>query len=119
EEMFWVVVMNAPTWRFLQGTPGAMDVGVFRPPLDVGGLTDQDLAAWLLEPVRAAGLEPSFRSLTRAADPERVDPRAVQRAMRLYFRLLADVSQGRPLAARSIWLSSLREGAAPDRIEHA
>src|SRR4030095_8814529 len=37
----------------------------------------------------------------------------------LYFRLLADLSQGRPLAARSIWLSSLREGAAPDRIEHA
>jgi hypothetical protein len=119
EELFWVVVMNAPTWRFLQGTPGALNVGVFRPPVDLGGLADQDLAAWLLEPVRAAGLEPSFRRLTRAPDPEHVDPRALQRAMRLYFRLLADVSQGRPLCARSIWLSSLREGAAPGRIEHA
>jgi hypothetical protein len=119
EEMFWVVVMNGSTWRFLQGTPGAVDVGVFRPPLDVGALGDQDLAAWLLEPVRAAGFEPSFRSLTRAQDQERVDPRALQRAMRLYFRLLTDLSQGRPLAARSIWLSSLRKGASPDRIEHA
>jgi hypothetical protein len=119
EEMFWVVVMNAPTWRFLQGTPGAVDVGVFRPAVDVGGLTDRDLAAWLLEPARAAGLDPSFRSLCRAPDPERADPRSIERATRLYFRLLADASQGRPAAARLLWLSSLRGGAAPDRIEHA
>jgi hypothetical protein len=39
--------------------------------------------------------------------------------MRLYFRLLTDLSQGKPAAARSIWLSTLRAGGAPDRIEHA
>ncbi len=114
---FWVCAFPLPTWRYLKGTPGAVDLGVFRNVLRVGPASTGDLEGWLLPPLAAAGLRPSFDVLA-AGLGDADDPRVAARARDAYFRLLEDISQGRPLVARRIWATSHRGAATSGVVEH-
>ena len=116
EEHFWVVAVRAPMWRFLEGAPGAIDLGLFGERVDVGAARAIELAEWLLAPLEAAGIQPSFRSL--AAEGSAVDARAEHRSRAAWFRLVEDLSQGAPMVARELWLSSLCVTGDAAAVEH-
>ena len=116
EELFWICAVRTPTWRYLEGTPGAVDLGLFREQIHLDDLRADELATWLLNPLEQAGLKASFGAVI---GPGPRDPRAEARARVAWFRLIEDLSQGRPLVARDLWTASLRASSAPDTVEHA
>ena len=48
EERLWVCAARTPLWRYLEGAPGAVDLGVFRAPIELGALRADALESWLL-----------------------------------------------------------------------
>jgi len=117
EEHFWVWCTDAQTWAYLKDAPGAVDLGVFQDQVRVEPMLPDELGGWLLDPLSRDGLHASFLGLARGG-ADRVDPRAEMRARRAYLHVLDDLSQGRPLIARSLWRASLRSGEN-GAIEHA
>jgi hypothetical protein len=117
EKHFWVWCSDARTWAFLHDAPGAVDVGLFHEHVRIEPLESDDLDAWLLGPMTAAGLRPSFSAIARAGT-DSVDPRSELRARRAYVRVVEDLSQGKPAIARLLWRASLRAGPN-GAIEHA
>ena len=116
EERLWVCAARTPLWRYLEGAPGAVDLGVFRAPIELGALRADALESWLLGAEVAAGFVPSFTRLAAVGGVS--DARGEARARAAWARLIEDLSQGAPEVARALWLHSLRAGASPEQLEH-
>ncbi|MCK6523348.1 hypothetical protein L6R49_18195, partial [Myxococcota bacterium] len=116
EEHLWVCAARTPLWRYLEGVPGAVDLGVFRAPIELGALRADALDAWLIGAEERAGFTPSFARLAAVGGVS--DARGEARARAAWARLIEDLSQGAPEVARALWFDSLRAGASPEHIEH-
>jgi len=110
---FWVVTCHGPTWNFLHGVRDRIPLSVFRATLRLEPVRPESLCAWLEERTRAAGLEPSYGSLSQAGTLGSDPALAIQRATVAYWRLLADFAEGNPEVAEALWLESLRRGRQP------
>lgn len=114
ERHFWVCSFHGPAWWFLAGVAQVVNLAVFRTRVHMPALDPPRLAGWLEARLASVGRTMDFGSLVQEGAVDHL--RAVERARTAYWLLLADESAGNPRAALGYWLTSLRDGDAPDTV---
>ncbi len=114
---FFVVSVHGPAWEYFSSVGSLVDCGVFHTVIRLAPLTSQQLRDLTLGRTGSAGLRVDFSGLTRAnalgADPE-VE---LERATTLFYRLLAEASQGSPSIALQLWARCLQPTDDPREVK--
>ncbi|MEZ4235701.1 MAG: hypothetical protein R3F59_05965 [Myxococcota bacterium] len=106
---FWIVTAHRPAWRHLAQLSDLVDTAVVRRTVELRPMGEKELRTLTLARTRAAGIETDYRSLVRTSvlgDDPAVE---LERATSLFYRLLAEVSDGNPSVAMHLWVACLRK----------
>lgn len=104
---FFVVSVHGPAWDYFAARGSMVDCGVFHTVVRLAPLTSAQLRKLTLGRAGEVGLRVDFSALERqtalAGEPGTEDDRAVT----IFYRLLADASQGSPTAGVEIFTRCL------------
>ena len=110
---FWVASMHQLSWDFFASSGSLVDVGVFRTVVSLKPLTAGQLRTCVGCARSGAGVPPGHQQV---AAFERLRRRPLGRpgaGINLFFRLLAEASQGNPSVAVQLWLKCLHPTEDP------
>ncbi len=103
----WVVGFHRPAWAYLSRLGDLANIEVFRATVNLPPLGEKDVRALTVGRTREAGYEPDFSGLVGdrllGGDPE-VE---AERSTTLFFRLLAETSDGNGAVALRLWRDCL------------
>ena len=117
DEHLVIGTLHGPTWSFLEGVPGAVNLEVFNTHVHVPPVGPATLASWLEGALMEGGMRLSYAALVSQRQAGGDLARAQERARDAYWRLLADAAQGSPTVARDWFLASLRPTDDPEVVE--
>lgn len=104
-KVFWVVLFNSFTWRFLNESRGR--VHYFRKLVQVPNWTAEEIQKLVLLRNKRTGFELRFNDLLLSDDRTQSGGLELVEESEGYFRLLWESSGGNPRIATKLWLSSL------------
>lgn len=105
---FWLVSVHGPAWDWLDSVGSMVDTTVFRTVVRLAPLTSAQLKALTVARVGQQGFRVDFSGLLKASalgtDPE-VE---LERSISVFYRLLAEASQGNPTIAMRLFTTCLQ-----------
>ncbi|MCB9780501.1 MAG: hypothetical protein H6742_18185 [Alphaproteobacteria bacterium] len=113
EEHMWVCSFHRPTWDYLTGVGGQVNLEAFRARILLNGLQGPELSDWVHARVQAGGYGLRFDPLVNAGPLAGDQGRARERAEHAYWRLLSDASLGIPPVAWGYFCSGLAASPVP------
>ncbi|MBX2799016.1 MAG: hypothetical protein KTR31_15175 [Myxococcales bacterium] len=114
---FFVVSVHGPTWDYFSSTGSMVDCGVFHTVARLAPFGSQQLRAITMARAGMAGLKVDFDTLTRetalGGDAELERDRTVD----VFYRLLAEASNGSPTVAVDLFARCLQLTDDPVRVQ--
>ena len=117
-EHFWVLALHRPAWSYIAGASDTTRLA-FRQRIELTGLGADALDEAIASQTRNAGFEPRFDRLLHSSREPGSGENAEAKARSMYWRIIAQASQGNPLAAMDYWLMSLGASEAAANGEPA
>lgn len=105
EKIFWVLVFNSFTWRFLNESRGR--VRYFRKVMQLPSWSPEEIQDLILLRHERTGFQLQFDELLLSDDQSGSGEISIVEESEGYFRLLWDSSGGNPRIATELWLASL------------
>ncbi len=113
---FYVVSVHGPAWDYFAATGSMIDCGVFHTVVHLGPMASSQLKALTLARAEAAGVDVDFSSLERPTafsdDPKLEEDRAIS----VFYRLLAEATGGNPVAALDVFSRCLERTEDPKLV---
>ncbi|MCB9689272.1 MAG: hypothetical protein H6735_29810 [Alphaproteobacteria bacterium] len=105
---FWVVTVHGPAWDYFASVGSLVDTGVFHSIIRLAPLSSQQLRELTVTRTGRAGFRVDFSGLARRSALVGGDREVEQeRAVGLFYRLLADASNGSPVVALALFARCL------------
>ena len=106
----WLLVMHQPAWRYLDRLGELINLSHFRSVISIPAFREQELRQAAVHRVKRLGYRIDFHGIVRRTSLGADEGEELQRAIAVFFRLLAESSMGNPSVAMALWARCLVQG---------